>query len=88
VTDAPLPSQQFTSNKPNKLVAAKLHKVLNSSISNDTRIKAALTSLSDIPDLDETDLRQNLRGTIEKKEIATNERFMDAFSVVVKVKKI
>ncbi|KAI8337720.1 oligomeric Golgi complex subunit 6-like protein [Chlamydoabsidia padenii] len=84
LSEPPLPSQQFVSNKPNKLVAAKLHKVLNSSISNDTRIKAALTSLSDIPDLDETDLRRNLRGTIEKKEIATNKKFMDAFSVVVK----
>ncbi|KAI8092737.1 oligomeric Golgi complex subunit 6 [Halteromyces radiatus] len=74
----------FVSNKPNKLVAAKLHKVLNASIADDTRIKSALSALSDIPDLDETELRRNLRGTIEKKEIATNQKFMDAFSVVVK----
>ncbi|CAO3609204.1 unnamed protein product [Cunninghamella echinulata] len=77
---------QFTTSKPNKLVAAKLQKVLNTSINDDTRVKDALASLSDIPGLDETELRRNLRGTIEKKEIQTNQKFLDAFSVVIKFK--
>lgn len=75
------------SNKPNKPLASKLGKVLNSSASEDARIKAALTSLSSIPDLDESNLRKNLRGTIEKKEIETNKKFLSAFAKVVKVKK-
>lgn len=73
------------SNKPNKPLASKLGKVLNSSASEDARIKAALTSLSNIPDLDESNLRRNLRGTIEKKEIETNKKFLSAFEKVVKV---
>ncbi|KAI9268424.1 oligomeric Golgi complex subunit 6 [Helicostylum pulchrum] len=72
------------SNKPNKPLASKLGKVLNSSASEDARIKAALTSLSNIPDLDESNLRRNLRGTIEKKEIETNKKFLSAFEKVVK----
>ncbi|KAI8083491.1 oligomeric Golgi complex subunit 6-like protein [Thamnidium elegans] len=72
------------SNKPNKPLASKLGKVLNSSASEDARIKAALTSLSNIPDLDESNLRRNLRGTIEKKEIETNKKFLFAFEKVVK----
>ncbi|KAI9359441.1 oligomeric Golgi complex subunit 6 [Pilaira anomala] len=72
------------SNKPNKPLASKLGKVLNSSASEDARIKAALTSLSSIPDLDESNLRKNLRGTIEKKEIETNKKFLSAFAKVVK----
>lgn len=73
------------SNKPNKPLASKLSKVLNSSASEDARIKAALTSLSNIPDLDEISLRRNLRGTIEKKEIETNRKFLLAFEKVVQV---
>ncbi|KAI7873950.1 oligomeric Golgi complex subunit 6 [Mucor mucedo] len=72
------------SNKPNKPLASKLSKVLNSSASEDAKIKAALTSLSNIPDLDESNLRRNLRGTIEKKEIETNKKFLSAFKKVVK----
>ncbi|CAO3620075.1 unnamed protein product [Mucor hiemalis] len=71
------------SNKPNKLLALKLNKVLNSSASEDARVKAALTSLSNIPDLDEDNLRRNLRGTIEKKEVETNKKFLAAFGKVV-----
>lgn len=82
ITDSPSLS---VSNKPNKPLASKLSKVLNSSASEDARIKAALTSLSNIPDLDETNLRRNLRGTIEKKEIETNRKFLFAFEKVVKV---
>ncbi|KAI9484688.1 oligomeric Golgi complex subunit 6-like protein [Zychaea mexicana] len=77
------PAQLSTSNKPNKLLATKLNKVLGSSVSDDARIKAALSALSDIPDLDETDLRRNLRGTIEKKEIEANKKFLEGFSRVV-----
>ena len=73
------------SNKPNKPLAHKLSKVLNSSAAEDAKIKAALTSLSNIPDLDETHLGRNLRGTIEKKEIETNRKFLFAFEKVVKV---
>ncbi|ORZ02308.1 oligomeric Golgi complex subunit 6 [Syncephalastrum racemosum] len=71
------------SNKPNKLLSAKLNKVLGSSSADDGRIKAALTALSDIRDLDEADLRRNLRGTIEKKEIEANKQFIQALSNVV-----
>ncbi|KAG0163844.1 Golgi transport complex subunit 6 [Apophysomyces sp. BC1034] len=71
------------SNKPNKSLVAKLNKVLNSSVSEVTRIKTALTALSDIPDLDEVDLRRNLRGSIEKREIETNMKFLEAFGKVV-----
>lgn len=73
------------SNKPNKPLAHKLGRVLNSSASEDARIKAALSALSHIPDLDETHLGRNLRGTIEKKEIETNRKFLLAFGKVVKV---
>ncbi|KAI9244465.1 oligomeric Golgi complex subunit 6-like protein [Phascolomyces articulosus] len=79
----PTTAQLSISNKPNKLLATKLNKVLGSSVSDDARIKAALTALSDIPGLDETDLRRNLRGTIEKKEIAANKKFLEGFSRVV-----
>ncbi|ORX43080.1 oligomeric complex COG6 [Hesseltinella vesiculosa] len=86
-TSPPLSSEQhlpsFVSNKPNKVVAAKLQKVLHASMADDTRIKDALTALSDIPDLNQADLRRNLRGTIEKKEIQVNQKFLDAFSLVV-----
>ncbi|KAL9542008.1 hypothetical protein MBANPS3_008824 [Mucor bainieri] len=81
LTDSPSLS---ISNKPNKPLAHKLSKVLNSSASEDARIKAALTALSNIPDLDETHLGRNLRGTIEKKEIETNRKFLFAFDKVVK----
>ena len=74
------------SNKPNKSLATKLSKVLYSSASEDARIKAALTSLSSIPDLDENNLRRNLRGTIEKKQVETNKSFLAAFGKVVDVK--
>jgi hypothetical protein len=87
VKTPPLAETFNISNKPNKLLATKLNKVLNSSASEDAKIKAALSSLSDIPDLDEQHLRRNLRGTIEKKQIATNKKFLDAFEKVVKVKK-
>ncbi|KAI8150320.1 oligomeric Golgi complex subunit 6 [Fennellomyces sp. T-0311] len=82
-TTLPEATQLSISNKPNKLLATKLNKVLGSSVSDDARIKAALTALSDIPGLDETDLRRNLRGTIEKKEIEANKKFLDGFSRVV-----
>ncbi|GAN04653.1 conserved oligomeric Golgi complex subunit 6-like [Mucor ambiguus] len=81
ITDSPSLS---ISNKPNKPLAQKLSKVLNSSASEDARIKAALSSLSNIPGLDETNLGRNLRGTIEKKEIETNRKFLFAFEKVVK----
>ncbi|KAI7850539.1 oligomeric Golgi complex subunit 6-like protein [Circinella umbellata] len=81
--EPPATSQLSISNKPNKLLATKLNKVLGSSVSDDARIKAALTALSDIPGLDETDLRRNLRGTIEKKEIEANKKFLEGFSRVV-----
>ncbi|CEI96861.1 hypothetical protein RMCBS344292_11010 [Rhizopus microsporus] len=71
------------SNKPNKSIASKLNKILNSSTIDDTRTKLALTSLSDIPGLDEASLRRNLRGTIEKKEVETNKKFLEAFGKVV-----
>lgn len=73
------------SNKPNKSIASKLNKILNSSTIDDTRTKLALTSLSDIPGLDEASLRRNLRGTIEKKEVETNKKFLEAFGKVVMV---
>ncbi|KAF7730169.1 Golgi transport complex subunit 6 [Apophysomyces ossiformis] len=75
---------QSISNKPNKSLVAKLNKVLNSSVSEVTRIKTALTALSDIPDLDETELRRNLRGSIEKREIEANLKFLEAYGKVVK----
>ncbi|OBZ81995.1 Conserved oligomeric Golgi complex subunit 6 [Choanephora cucurbitarum] len=75
-------SPSFNS-KPNKPLAAKLSRVLNSSTSEDAKIKAALTALSDISDLDEVSLRRNLQGTIERKEIKTNKRFLGAFEKVV-----
>ncbi|ORE01924.1 oligomeric complex COG6 [Rhizopus microsporus var. microsporus] len=71
------------SNKPNKSIASKLNKILNSSTVDDTRTKLALTSLSDIPGLDEASLRRNLRGTIEKKEVETNKKFLETFGKVV-----
>jgi hypothetical protein len=80
------PPSLSISNKPNKSLALKLSKVLNSSASDDARIKAALTSLSNIPQLDESNLRKDLRGTIERKEIETNKKFLSAFEKVVKVK--
>ena len=85
--EPPTTAQLSISNKPNKLLATKLNKVLGSSVSDDARIKAALTALSDIPGLDETDLRRNLRGTIEKKEIEANKNFLEGFSRVVEVMK-
>lgn len=74
------------SNKPNKSLASKLNKILNSSAADDARVKTALSSLSDISGLDEANLRRNLRGTIEKKEIETNKKFLHAFEKVVLVK--
>ncbi|KAG1473576.1 hypothetical protein G6F56_000879 [Rhizopus delemar] len=71
------------SNKPNKSLASKLNKILNSSAADDARVKTALSSLSDISGLDEANLRRNLRGTIEKKEIETNKKFLHAFEKVV-----
>ncbi|KAI8073094.1 oligomeric Golgi complex subunit 6-like protein [Gongronella butleri] len=71
-------------NKPNKVVAAKLQKIVHASMADDSRVKAALTALSDVPDLNEAELRRNLRGTIEKKEIEINQKFLDAFSLIVK----
>lgn len=79
------PPSLTLSNKPNKLLSAKLNKVLGSSSADDGRIKAALTALSDIRDLDEADLRRNLRGTIEKKEIEANKQFVQALGNVVQV---
>jgi hypothetical protein len=73
------------SNKPNKSLASKLSKILNSSAADDARVKIALTSLSDISGLDEANLRRNLRGTIEKKEVETNKKFLNAFEKVVLV---
>ncbi|KAI9020905.1 oligomeric Golgi complex subunit 6-like protein [Phycomyces nitens] len=78
----PFPTLSFA-NKPNKPLASKLTKVLNGSVADDARIKTALTALSDIPNVDQADLRSNLRGTIEKKEIEINRQFLDAFSSVV-----
>ncbi|KAI8979432.1 oligomeric Golgi complex subunit 6 [Mycotypha africana] len=78
------PPSLSISNKPNKLLAAKLSKILYLSASEDTKIKSALTSLSNIPDLDETSLRHNLRGTLETKEVNTNRRFLCAFENVIK----
>ncbi|KAI8350172.1 oligomeric Golgi complex subunit 6 [Blakeslea trispora] len=75
-------SPSFNS-KPNKPLATKLNKVLNSSTSEDAKIKAALTALSNISDLDENNLRRDLQGTIEKKEIETNKKFLGAFEKVV-----
>ncbi|KAJ8658658.1 hypothetical protein O0I10_005698 [Lichtheimia ornata] len=74
--------QLSISNKPNKLLASKLNKVLGSSASDD-KVKTALTSLSAIADLDETDLRRNLRGTIEKKEIQVNKKFIEGLGRLV-----
>ncbi|KAG1561475.1 hypothetical protein G6F47_001606 [Rhizopus delemar] len=71
------------SNKPNKSLASKLSKILNSSAADDARVKIALTSLSDISGLDEANLRRNLRGTIERKEVETNKKFINAFEKVV-----
>lgn len=85
VNSAPDSPSLSISNKPNKPLALKLNKILNSSASEDAKIKAALTSLSNIPDLEESSLRKNLRGTIEKKEIETNKKFLSAFEKVVKV---
>lgn len=76
--------QLSISNKPNKLLASKLNKVLGSSASDD-KVKTALTSLSAIADLDETDLRRNLRGTIEKKEIQVNKKFIEGLGRLVEV---
>lgn len=73
------------SNKPNKPLASKLNKVLNTSASEDAKIKVALTSLSSISDLDEVNLSRNLRGTIEKKGIQVNKKFLSAFKNVVQV---
>ena len=78
--------QLSISNKPNKLLASKLNKVLGSSASDD-KVKTALTSLSAIADLDETDLRRNLRGTIEKKEIQVNKKFIEGLGRLVEVNK-
>lgn len=78
--------QLSISNKPNKLLASKLNKVLGSSASDD-KVKTALTSLSAIADLDEADLRRNLRGTIEKKEIQVNKKFIQGLGRLVEVKK-
>ncbi|KAL0095544.1 oligomeric Golgi complex subunit 6 [Phycomyces blakesleeanus] len=78
----PFPTLSFA-NKPNKPLASKLTKVLNGSVADDARIKTALMALSDIPNVDQADLRSNLRGTIEKREIETNRQFLDAFSSVV-----
>lgn len=78
--------QLSISNKPNKLLASKLNKVLGSSASDD-KVKTALTSLSAIADLDEADLRRNLRGTIEKKEIQVNKKFIEGLGRLVEVKK-
>ncbi|KAI9319355.1 oligomeric Golgi complex subunit 6 [Dichotomocladium elegans] len=75
--------QLSITNKPNKLLASKLNKILGASASDDVKIKTALTSLSNIPGLDETELRRNLRGTIEKKEIEANKKFLEAFGRVV-----
>ncbi|KAI9260785.1 oligomeric Golgi complex subunit 6 [Sporodiniella umbellata] len=71
------------SNKPNKSLALKLNKILNSSAADDARVKAALSSLSDISALDDSNLKRNLRGTIEKKEIETNKNFLQAFEKVI-----
>ncbi|RCI04693.1 Golgi transport complex subunit 6, partial [Rhizopus stolonifer] len=83
-TPAVLDSSSLT-KKPKNPLANKLNKVLNSSASEDATVKAALTALSNIPDLDETSLRRNLRVTIEKKEIETNKKFLNAFKSVVVV---
>lgn len=72
-------------NKPNKSLALKLNKILGASASEDAQVKAALTSLAEISDLDQVDLRRNLRGSIEKKEIEANKRFLEGFSHVIEV---
>ncbi|KAI7868480.1 oligomeric Golgi complex subunit 6 [Spinellus fusiger] len=70
-------------NKPNKLLSAKLNKVLNTSVADDTRIKSALSALSDIQHVDQADIRHNLRGTIERKDIEANRLFLDALKRVM-----
>lgn len=72
-------------SKPNKLLAAKLNKILSSAGNDDLRVKAALTALSDIHGLDDLELKRNLRGTIEKKEIEANKKFLEGFSKVIEV---
>ncbi|KAI9473969.1 MAG: oligomeric Golgi complex subunit 6 [Benjaminiella poitrasii] len=75
------PSLLSIANKPNKPLATKLSQVLNSSASKDAKIKAALTSLSNIP-LDPT--HNNLQDELEKKQIENNRKFLNAFENVVK----
>ncbi|KAI8376403.1 oligomeric Golgi complex subunit 6 [Radiomyces spectabilis] len=84
LSSIPEPLPVFISNKPNKPLAAKLNKVLGSSVSDDARTKAAVTALSAISGLDKVDLQRNLRGTIERKEIIANRKFLDALEMVVK----
>jgi hypothetical protein len=61
-------------------LSIRLNNIYNTVLHNNEKTKNALTTLSQIPDIDNKDLNKNLRGYLERNALDANQRFLTAFS--------
>ena len=61
-------------------LSIRLSHIYNTVLHNSDKTKNALTTLSEIPNLQHQDLDKNLRGVLERNALEANQRFLLAFS--------
>jgi hypothetical protein len=61
-------------------LSIRLSHIYNTVLHNSDKTKNALTTLSQIPNLQHQDLDKNLRGVLERNALEANQRFLLAFS--------
>ncbi|KAG2171296.1 hypothetical protein INT43_002918 [Umbelopsis isabellina] len=61
-------------------LSIRLNNIYNTVLHNNEKTKNALTTLSQIPNINNSDLNKNLRGYLERNALDANQRFLTAFS--------